>query len=259
MKGEFLICSNDMKLGVKSRQTMRIPILTALALFAGVSYAAVTHAPIKSGVALKPGQTYSVNVQSAAPVEIGWTTVQPKSCTMHCIQATDLFEHTTISTDIGASTFYNPAAGKIAVEYKNVSTGSVTIDIYRVHRTCDAEACKFIDKNAKSRSLVFKIKEFKSITTSNDGSYSTISGIVMSGRPFTVRAVWWSEDPKGLRFGCEKWIKGWLDKHDPPEKYRPYVLAGSGLGDDNHLVLKFVDTCVPKAPNYGAMESSIFK
>lgn len=240
---------------------MRITILTAFLLVAGVSHAAVRHAPIKSGVVLKPGQTYTATVESNAPVEVGWTAVQAKSCTMHCVQATELTQpsHNRLATDIGASTIYTPADGKISIEYKNLSTDPVSINIYRVERTCDAEACRFIDKNAKSRSLVFKIKEFKSITTSKDGSYSTISGIAMSGRPFTVRAVWWTDDPNGLRFGCDKWIKGWLDHHDPPEKYRPYVLSGSGLGDDNHLVLKFVDTCVPHAPNYGATESSVFK
>jgi hypothetical protein len=240
---------------------MRTSILTAFVLLAGVSYAAVTHTAIKSGVALKPGQTYIVRLDSATSVEVGWTAVQAKACTMHCVEATDLTQpvHTKIATDIGASTFYNPADGKIAIEYKNVSTDPVTINIYRVQRTCDAEACKFIDKTAKARSLVFKIKEFKSITTSKDGSYSTISGIAMSGRPFTVRAVWWTDDPNSFRFDCDKWIKRWLDNHDAPEKYSPYVLAGSGLGDDNHLVLKFVDTCVPHAPNFGATESSVFK
>jgi len=240
---------------------MRITILTTLVLVAAASNAAITHTPIKSGVALKPGQSYTATVASSAPVEIGWTAVQPKHCTMHCVKATELTQpnHNTLATDIGASTFYTPADGKISIEYKNVSADPVIINIYRVHRTCDAEACKFIDKNAKPRSLVFKIKEFKSISTSKDGSYSTISGVAMSGRPFTVRAVWWTEDPNGFRFGCDEWIKRWLDNHDPPEKYRPYVLAGSGLGEDDHLVLKFVDTCVPHAPNFGASESSIFK
>jgi hypothetical protein len=240
---------------------MRISILTALVLFTGVSNASVVHTPLKTGVALKPGQVYTLTIPSTAPVEIGWTAVQAKSCTMHCVQATELTQpsHNTLATDIGASTFYNPADGKIAVEYKNVSTQPVTINIYRVQRTCDAEACKFIDKDAKSRSLVFKIDEFKSITTSKDGSYSTISGVAVSGRPFTVRAVWWTDDPNRLRFGCDKSIKGWVDNHAPPEKYRPYVLAGSGIGDDSHLVLKFVDTCVPRAPKFGATESSVFK
>lgn len=240
---------------------MRTSILTAFLLIAGMSYAAVTHSPVKSGVALKPGQSYTVTLQSATSLEVGWTAVQAKRCSMHCVQATELTQpnHNTLATDIGASTFYNPTDGKISIEYKNVSTEPVTINIYRVQRTCEAEACKFIDKSAKTRSLVFKIKEFKSITTSKDGSYSTVSGIAMSGRPFTMRAVWWTDDPNGFRFSCDKWIKGWLKDHDPPERYSPFVLAGSGLGDDSHLVLKFVDTCVPHAPNYGAMESSVFK
>lgn len=240
---------------------MRTFILTGFVLFAGVSYAAIVETPLKSGIVLKPGQTYTLTTPSTAPIEIGWSAVQGKTCTVICVQATDL-NHTTdtpIGASIGASKIYNPVGGNISIEYKNISTDPVTINIYSVHRTCEAESCRFIDKNAKSRLLIFKISEFKSITTSKDGSYSTISGTAMSGRPFTVRAVWWTEDPKGLRFGCDKWIKGWLDSHAPPEKYRPYVLAGLGIGDDNHLVLRFVDTCVPKAPNFGSTSSSVFK
>ena len=143
--------------------------------------------------------------------------------------------------------------------YKQVQSGQVdptqpvTIEIYRVTRTCEAEACKFIDKSAKGRSLTFKIKEFKSITTSKDGSYSTISAVAMSGRPFTLRAIWWTEDPKGFRFSCEKWIKGWLDTRAPPDRYSPYIFDGEVIGDDNHLVLRHVDSCVPHAPNFGAL------
>jgi hypothetical protein len=240
---------------------MRTFILTGFVLLAGVSYAAVVHTPLKSGVVLKPSQTYTLTTPSAAPIEIGWTAVQAKSCTMNCVEATDLnpTTHSSIATSLGASKIYNPVGGNISIEYKNLSTEPVTINIYSVQRTCEAEACKFIDKNAKSRSLVFKIKEFKSITTSKDGSYSTISGIAMSGRTFTVRAVWWTEDPNGLRFSCPTFIRRYLDNRTPPEKFRPYILAGSGQGDDNHLVLKFVDTCVPNAPNFGATESSVFK
>jgi hypothetical protein len=238
---------------------MRISILTAFVLFAGTCSAAVLHAPIKSRLELKPGQSYTITVDSAVPLEIGWTAVQQKACATNCVEATDLNTtiHTSIATSLGASKIYHPADGKISVAYKNVSSDPVIIDIYRVNRTCEAEACRFIDKNAKGHSLTFKIKEFKSITTSSDGSYSTISAIAMSGRPFTVRAVWWSEDPKGIRFGCEKWIKRWLDSHAPPEKYSPYVLDGEVIGDDSHLVLTRVDTCVPSAPNFGAV--NVFK
>ena len=66
---------------------MRFTILTTLVLVAAVSNAAVTHTPIKSGVALKPGQSYTAAVASSAPAEIGWTAVQPKHCTMHCVKS----------------------------------------------------------------------------------------------------------------------------------------------------------------------------
>lgn len=49
------------------------------------------------------------------------------------------------------------------------------------------------------------------------------------------------------------WIKHWLDSHVPPEKYWPYVLYAEGIWDDNHLVLRHVDTRVPNAPNFGAI------
>ena len=234
---------------------MRNLILTAFVVLAVAAYGVVTHAPIKSKVELKPGQAYTVTIASSAPLEIGWTAVQAKSCTMNCVQATDLnpASHVSLATSIGESFLYQPLNGKVAAEFKNVSTQPVTIEIYRVTRTCEAEACKFIDKSAKGRSLTFKIKEFKSITTSKDGSYSTISAVAMSGRPFTLRAIWWTEDPKGFRFSCEKWIKGWLDTRAPPDRYSPYVFDGEVIGDDNHLVLQHVDSCVPHAPNFGAI------
>jgi hypothetical protein len=234
---------------------MHIAILTTFVIAAGVAHAAVSRTPIKSRVDLKPGQAYTVTIESSTPVEIGWMAVQAKACSVNCVQATDLnpTSHVSLATASTLSFKYQPENGKVSAEFKNISTQLVTIDIYRVSRTCEAEACRFIDKDAKGRSLTFKIKEFKSITTSKDGSYSTISAVALSGRPFTVRVVWWTEDPKGFRFGCEKWIKGWLDAHAAPDKYAPYVLDGEVAGDDNHLVVRHVDSCVPHAPNFGAL------
>ena len=51
---------------------MRSSLLIAFALFAGVSYGEVVHIPIKSGVVLKPGQSYTDTVDVAKPSEIGW-------------------------------------------------------------------------------------------------------------------------------------------------------------------------------------------
>ncbi len=54
----------------------------------GTVYGAVKHVPIRSGVVLKPGEAYTAQVQSDKQVEIGWTAVQAKPCTMDCIRMT---------------------------------------------------------------------------------------------------------------------------------------------------------------------------
>ena len=240
---------------------MRSSVLIAFALLAGASYGEVVHVPIKSGVVLKPGQSYTATVDTAKPAEIGWLAVQAKQCSTNCIQASDLTGpmHGSIATSIGASQEYTPAAGKISIEYKNVSSEPVTINVFRVKRTCEAEACKFFDPQVKGRPLTFKIAAFKSITTSKDESYSLISGTALSGRPFTVRAVWWTDDKNALRLSCTKWIKGYGDKRTPPESYRPYILAGKAVSEGEIVVLKSIDGCVPNAPHYGVEEKNVFK
>jgi len=240
---------------------MRAFILAAVVFLTSVSHGEVTHVPIQSGVVLKPNQAYTITVQAPAPAEIGWRAVQAKPCSTNCVQATDLTGpmHGTITTNLGASREYTPVAGKISVEYKNLSSEPVTIDIFRVHRTCDAEACKFLDRDAKGRWLVFKIGAFKAITTSKDGSYSVISGTAMSGRPFAIRAVWWTDDSKAFRFSCSTFIKRYLDNHTPAENYRPYILSGQAIGDGNNIVLRSIDDCVPNAPHFGAPDANVFK
>jgi hypothetical protein len=240
---------------------MRTPILTGLLLLAGVSHGEVVHVPIKSGAVLKPGQSYTATIDAGKPTEIGWRAVQAKQCSTNCVQASDLTGpmHGSVATSIGASQEYTPASGKISIEYKNVSNEPVTINVFRVQRTCEAEACKFFDPQAKGRPLTFKIAAFKSITTSKDESYSLISGRAMSGRPFTVRTVWWTDDKNAFRFSCTKWIKRYIDEHTPPERYRPYILAGMAVSEGDIIVLKSIDDCVPNAPHYGVEEKNVFK
>lgn len=241
---------------------MRLSILLSFAFWVCTAYGAVRHVPIKSGVVLKPGESYTAQIEAEKPVEVGWTAVQPKPCTTNCVEATELTRNTHFgfATALGGSKEYPPVSGKVAIEYKNISQEPVTIDIYRIARTCDAEACKFFDSSQKGRRLVFKVDEFKSITTSSDGSYSVISGVAMSGRPFHIRAVWWWDDPKAFRPHCDPWIKRYIDNRTPKESYRPYVISGYGIGDGNDIILRSIDDCVPKAPNFGVLsEDEVFK
>jgi hypothetical protein len=161
------------------------------------------------------------------------------------------------ASSFGASGKYSPTAGKLSIEYRNISSEPVTVDIYRVQRTCTAEACKFLDKDVKGRPLTYKIAAFKSITTSSDESYSVITGMAMSGRPFTVRAIWWTDQKGGLH--CHTWIKRWLDTHAPPDKYAPYILSGLATGEGDNIVLSAIDDCVPHAPNFSVPENHVFK
>jgi hypothetical protein len=240
---------------------MRRSILCFLVLWAGAAHGAVVHVPLKSGLVLKPGEAHTITVQATEPMEIGWLTVQAKPCTTNCVQATDVTGgvNYTIATPLGASRKYTPVSGKITVEYKNVSSEPVTINVYRVQRTCEAEACKFLDESQKGRWLVFKVDEFKSIATSNDGSYSVISGVAVGGRPFSFRAIWWTDEKSALMVNCSPSVKRYLDTHASKEQYRPYVISGQAVGDAANIVLKSIDTCAPKAPNFGVPEGNVFK
>jgi hypothetical protein len=235
-------------------------ITCLIILCSGTVYGAVKQIPIRSGVVLQPGQAYTAQVESTKPVEIGFAAVQANPCTMDCIQITLVRDHpVSFSAARGARGNYTPTNGRLVVEYKNISQQSVTIDVFRIERSCEAEACKLFDSNKKGSWLVFKIDEFKSITNSTDTSYSVISGVAESGRALRIHVVWWT-DQKGAGFmGCPRWIRGYVDNHTPKEKYRPYILSGMNVGDANNIVLTSIDDCVPLAPHFGVPEKNVFK
>lgn len=240
---------------------LRRPMLLVLFFWAALAQARVVHLPIKSGVVLKPGEAYTITVQAAAPVEIGWLAVQAKPCTSNCVQATDLTGgiNYTIATPLGAAMKYQPVSGKISVQYKNISREPVTINVYRVKRTCEAEACKFLTPGQKGRWLVFKVDEFSSIATSKDQSYSVISGVADSGKAFRFRAVWWTDEKSAFSINCAPFIKGYLDNHTPKIQYRPYVISGQATGEPANIVLTSIDDCAPKAAHFGVPEKNVFK
>jgi hypothetical protein len=249
----------------------RSAIVILAILWAAAAHATVERLPIKSTLVLKPAETYRVELDATEPVEIGWT-VQGKACATNCIQAEELSPRDlpaggqvryTIAASVGASKKYQPVSGKIALEYKNISNDPVTIDIYRVKRICDSEACKFVVEGQKGRTLVYRVDEFKGIESSNDGSYSDISGVTVDARPFHVKVLWWTDDkmtPGGLfAKSCVRWIKKWVDEHTPKEKYRPYILAGRAFGEGDGIVLTSIDNCSGPAPNYQVPEQNVFR
>lgn len=217
-----------------------------------MAYGAVAHIPLKNGVELKPGEAWVLNMDASGQVEIAWEAVQPKRCTSDCVQFTYLPTNLVYAAAQSGFGRYTPVAGKVSMEYKNVGSDPVTLNIFRLQRTCDAEACAFLAKGEKGRALTFKVEEFKSFTTSKDESYSMITGVTTLGRPFRVRAVWWTDD-KAARFYCAQFIQRYLTNHTPKEQYRPYILDGEAVGEGDNIVLRHVDSCIPKAPNYGTL------
>lgn len=77
-----------------------------------------------------------------------------------------------------------------------------------------------LDSKQTGRWLVFKVDEFKSIAIGEAGSYSVISGVAESGRPFRIRAVWWTDEKAVALVNCSPFIKRYLDNHAPNEQYR---------------------------------------
>jgi hypothetical protein len=240
-------------------------------LWSATAYATVERLPIKSSLMLKPNETYLVALDTTEPVEIGWT-VQGKACPTNCIQSEEVGGRDlpsgghiryTIAASVGASKIYKPVSGKITIEYKNVSNDPVTFDIYRLKRICDSEACKLFVGGQKSHSLVFKVDEFKAIETSSDASYSDISGVVVGGRPFRIKVLWWTDDRMSgsgfLSKSCIRWITKFVTEHWPKEKFAPYILAGQAIGDGSDMVLTSIDNCSGPAPNYQAPEQNVFK
>jgi hypothetical protein len=240
---------------------MRRFILPTVLIWSGVAHAAVVHVPIKSAVGLMPNEAVTVTVAATEQVEIGWQTLQEKRCTSNCVQATNLSSpiNTSIATPMGASLKYKPVNGKITVEYRNVSTDPVTIDIYRVKRTCEAEACRLFTYGDKGRWLVFKVDEFTSITTSSDESYSVITGVAQSGRPFKVKVVWWTEERKAIGVNCAPFVKRYLDSRTPKAQYSPYVISGHAVKESPEIVLNGIDSCAPRASKFGVPEENVFK
>ena len=237
---------------------------TLLVLGVGVAHATVRHVPVKSGVVLKPGEVYSARIDSAKQVEIGWSTIRAaKKCwkNENCVEATQVGSRFAFAGPLGGSMKYDPIDGKVVIEYKNISQEPVTIDVFRLVRICDAEACQFVDNTKKGHTRVFKGNQFKSITTSKDRSYSVIAGVAESGRPFRFRAIWFTDDKTfmNLEGGCTTWIGRYVDNHTPKEQYRPYIIAGQNVGDANNILLRDIDDCVGHADHFGVDEKKVFK
>ena len=246
---------------LRHSRTLQMKMIGTLVILVWASsvYASVTNVPIETKIELKPGESRAITLEATVPVEVGWRAVQEHTCTMHCVEAADKsggFEYT-IATDLGASMKYTPVEGKIKIEYRNKADHPVVIDVYKVDRVCDAEACRLLKDSDKGKWLVYKIAQFTAIETSEDQSYSTITGMTTSGHAFTVKAIWWT-DNKESPFRCHQTIAKYVAGNLSADAYAPYILSGKTMGDDR-TILSNIDTCVPKAPHFGVPDENVFQ
>lgn len=239
-------------------------LLVLLVLGVGVAHATVRHVPIKSGVVLKPGEVYTAQIETTKPVEIGWSAVHAaKQCwkNQSCVKATQVGSQFAFGGPLGGSMKYDPIDGKVVIGYKNITQEPLTMDVFRLVRICDSEACQFVDNTKMGHNLVFKVNQFQSITTSKDRSYSVITGIAESGRPFRFRAIWFTDEKMyiSLEGICTAQIKQYVEDHTPKEQYRPYIIYGQNVGDENNILLRDIDTCVARKDHFGVEEKKVFK
>ena len=123
----------------------------------------------------------------------------------------------------------------------------------------EAEACKFVDQGQKGRWLVFKIDQFTSIETSKDESYSIISVVTLAGRPFSFKAIWWTDDKRNLGVNSRPPSNGTWTRARRRNATVLTSFPGQAVGEADTIVLKSIDTCAPKAPNFGVPEGNVFK
>ena len=71
--------------------------------------------------------------------------------------------------------------------------------------------------------------------------------------------MWWTDDKTAIRVDCSAFVKRYVDTHAVKEQYRPYIISGQAVGDAPTIVLTSIDTCVPKAPNFGVPDQNVFK
>jgi hypothetical protein len=206
-----------------------------------------------------PGASNTFTLKSNQPVELGWLAIQATPCTGNCVETKDNANGQSFATNMGGRKLFAPAHGIISITHRNTSKQPVKIKIYRIKRTCNAESCAFLKPQRELRTLVIKVGVFKAITTSKDGSYSVVSGDTTTGKPFSAKLLWWTDDPKSpVIINCAPTIQTLLDKHAPPEDYSPYILPGTLAGGEKDLVLTSISGCAKKATHYGVDEAHVY-
>ncbi len=96
--------------------------------------------------------------------------------------------------------------------------------------------------------IAFFVTEFTGVETAQDKSYSMIRGVTITGRQFSVKAVW------GQLKSCADFLERWKATRRSTEK--PYYIAGF-LTVESPMVVE-VDSCVRDPENVDRSRKDIY-
>ncbi len=213
---------------------------------------------VEPDLSISPGETKEVVLVSeyGKPIETFWQTLSPEECTNSaCIKFQEKGASFDYDSFNGHGT-HEPTDKKVSLSFTNQSKETVTIRLTKIERTCTAEVCSLILTPETQDWKVVRIKEFKQLETSEDGSYSTLQGVTTKGKEFDITLAWWFYEPSSF-ISCPKYIQRWIEKPKPENV--PYVIAGSTLVPNIKNKKRFilsVDTCTKKADKFNAPEES---
>lgn len=206
-----------------------------------------------SEIRINPNSSYELSINSNSPARLGVFVDKLSACESACISIKQLNTSSSLEyqTDSNAFAEYLPVSGKIEIKYSNLSDKPIVISIHHYIKHCDAEACTLLNEIGINDPLAFRkvngeykrarIASINTIKTSQDGSWSEVTGTTIFGEPFDVTFIWWLYDPDNeMSCGQGQYIDRYklkIEKGDGPA-----LIAGKLIVRDRPIFIE-IDTC----------------
>lgn len=248
----------------QSMSTSVLAFFVALFLSGAPAFAERLITDIEPSLIIQPLETKTVTIEldpsghNEAFWQITGGTLNGQDCqSAPCIRVVDK------NIDFSTETFnYNRAFDvdekSIVLELTNIADTPVTLQVQRIIKTCGAQACNYMESTIAEGWKVLRAASITKIETSEDGSYSRISGKTIKGKNFDEIFVWWKFDAEEA-LNCAMYIPQWIK--DPDTYTPPFILAGGILPAKNYSadqIIMNVDTCTPRGENFNAAPEDDF-
>lgn len=229
-------------------------IILFLFMFLPFSLEARLEDKILGGVIrINPDTSYQISINANSPTRLGVFVDKSTACETNCVSVKQLNASTSFEykTDSNAFAKHHPESGKIKIKYSNISDKPIVISIHQYIKHCDAEACAILNKIDIKDPLAFRtmngeykrarIASIDTIKTSQDGSWSDVSGTTIFGEPFDITFIWWLYDPNNeISCGQGRYIEIYKMKMEKGEG--PALIAGKLIVRDRPIFIE-IDTC----------------